>query len=523
MCRSGGERHPDLVLLREQAQDDGIEPSQLPAVALCDVGYQLDVLHASLPDSPQIGADYLQGRKTYWTDASTNVTDDPHARVAAWAIVTDCLTTDLVRSAMMEHTWSNHRQLPNTFQVVQVGFVPGAQTNNRGELYPICRLFEAGARGTIWTDSQYVANLVEAVQATPHAPLFRRFRNFDLISKLCAAIVEKDPDLQVCKVKAHKDLLACEDDLSRYVHYGNHLADAAANRQREALPEEWAQLLSQYRQQVQVSWQRAKVFCNLHATAFQHSAQDGAFTKPTLDATQPPTDEFANRLAGAQPPGPFQTWSLESLDETAHKPLCFFGWGLMRMLSVWAATLQWPSQASEHDPGISFLELYIHFIVSTGHRIPKNTGTPKRPHYVLYHDHPGAKAVPRPYNVEILDWIFCVDIYKRLMDRPLFPLATSSEVPSMRYFWGTKKLAGVVVRPYLPDYEPFLEQMQYFRCDTRTKHRPGLHRIPDIPCLPGVQRVDFEGDTTENLQRAKTAWMKRCSRLIRLKKKEAAL
>ena len=90
-----------------------------------------------------------------------------HARVAAWAIVTDCLTTDLVRSALMEHTWSNHRQLPNTFQVVQVGFVPGTQTNNRGELYPICRLFEAGARGTIWTDSQHVANLVEAVQATP--------------------------------------------------------------------------------------------------------------------------------------------------------------------------------------------------------------------------------------------------------------------------------------------------------------------------------------------------------------------
>ena len=137
------------------------------------------------------------------------------------------------------------RQLPNTFQVVQVGFVPGAQTNNRGELYPICRLFEGGARGTIWTDSQYVANLVEAVQATPHALLFQRFRNFDLISKLCAAIVERDPDLQVCKVKAHKDLLACEDDLSRYVHYGNDLADAAANRQREALPEEWAQLLSQ--------------------------------------------------------------------------------------------------------------------------------------------------------------------------------------------------------------------------------------------------------------------------------------
>ena len=120
-CADLGDRHPDLVLLREQAQDEGIEPSQLPVAALCDAGYQLDVLHAGLPDSPQIGADYLQGRKTYWTDASTNVTDDPHARVAAWAIVTDCLTTDLVRSALMENTWSNHRQLPNTFQVVQVG------------------------------------------------------------------------------------------------------------------------------------------------------------------------------------------------------------------------------------------------------------------------------------------------------------------------------------------------------------------------------------------------------------------
>ena len=220
-----------------------------------------------------------------------------------------------------------------------------------------------------------------------------------------------------------------------------------------------------------------KFFCNLHAASFKRSAQDGAFTKPVIDAAQPPTDEIANRIAGAQPPGPFQTWNLEGLDETAHRPLCFSGWGLMRVLPVWAATLRWPSQASEHDPGISFLELYIHFIMSTGRRIPINTGTPKRPHYVLYHDHPGAKAVPRPYNVEILDWIFCVDIYKRLMDRLLFPFATSSEVASMRYFWGTKKLAGVVVRPRLPDFEPFLEQMQYFRSDTRTKHRPGLHRI----------------------------------------------
>ena len=59
-CAELGERHPDLVLLREQAQDDGIEPSQLPVVALCDAGYQLDVLHAGLPDSPQIGADFKE-------------------------------------------------------------------------------------------------------------------------------------------------------------------------------------------------------------------------------------------------------------------------------------------------------------------------------------------------------------------------------------------------------------------------------------------------------------------------------
>ena len=97
--------------------------------------------------------------------------------------------------------------------------------------------------------------------------------------------------------------------------------------QREALPEEWAQLLSQYHQQVQVSWQRAKVFCNLHATSFQHSAQDGAFTKPVLDATQPPTDEFANRLAGAQPQAPFRPGALSVLMRL-HTDLCFFGWGL---------------------------------------------------------------------------------------------------------------------------------------------------------------------------------------------------
>ena len=263
--------------------------------------------------------------------------------------------------------------------------------------------------------------------------LFRRYRNFDLISKLCAAIVARDPDLQVCKVKAHKDLLACEDDLSRYIHYGNHLADAAANRQREAIPEEWAQLLSWYNQQVQVSWQRAKVFCNLHATSFQHSAQDGAFTKPVLDATQPPTDEIANRLAGAQPPGPFQTWNLEGLDETAHRPLCFFGWGLMRMLPVWAATLRWPSQASEHDPGISFLELYIHFIMDALSTRVRRSG--------LATCFTMTTRVQRQSLARTR--IFCVDIYKRLMD---FPFATSSEVASMRYFWGTKKLAGVVVR-----------------------------------------------------------------------------
>ena len=289
--------------------------------------------------------------------------------------------------------------------------VPGTQTNS-----PICRFFEAGARGTIWT-----ANLVEAVQATPHTHPFSNDFVISTSSPSCVPLLLKET-LTYRSVKSRRTRISL---LVRMIFLD--MCTTATTLQMQ-LPTDSGR---PYRRsglsfflsttgRCRSVGNGLKFFCNLHTTSFQHSAQDGAFTKPVLDATQPPTDEFANRLAGAQPPRPFQTWSLECLDETARRPLCFFGWGLMRMLPVWAATLKWPSQTSE--------QLYIHFIMSTGHRIPINSGTPKRPHYVLYHDHPGAKAVPRPYNVEILDWIFCVDIYKRLMDRPLFPFATSSEV-----------------------------------------------------------------------------------------------
>ena len=74
-----------------------------------------------------------RGAVTVWTDGSANVTLNHVLREATWAIVMDTCASDIERSQSMRH-WNTEFRLPDTFEVVQVGFVPGRQTVNRAEL-----------------------------------------------------------------------------------------------------------------------------------------------------------------------------------------------------------------------------------------------------------------------------------------------------------------------------------------------------------------------------------------------------
>lgn len=68
--------------------------------------------------------------------------------------------------------WNQSFNLPDTFCVVQAGFVPGRQTVNRAELlavYYAILCYPEAQHLRIFCDSQYVVNLLPSILAQPDA------------------------------------------------------------------------------------------------------------------------------------------------------------------------------------------------------------------------------------------------------------------------------------------------------------------------------------------------------------------
>ena len=308
----------------------------------------------------------------FFTDGSVNAPRDPNTRVAVFGIV----------QAIGMHGREANREghLPD-FRCLQVAHVQGSQTISRAELSAVLVVaasttaLERGKLVWIYTDSQYVVGTVKRIEMGEVDARAHKMANWDLVGRLRA--VWRKETHRIVKVKAHRALEEAEGDEDMYRILGNTKADEAAN----ALHLVQSQTIADHRKSIQEHDPRQiealqHLFdylvdhnkCRAALVEQKDKEQKGAINAE-LTADQRLQEMYDNLKAETK--CRYQTVQLRELDPHVAQGVIQ---GPFEAMAVhkWLQTLEWPVDGIGDYPeiGISWVELYINFHVTTGHRLP---------------------------------------------------------------------------------------------------------------------------------------------------------
>jgi ribonuclease HI len=104
----------------------------------------------------------------FFTDGACENPTNPFFRRSAWAIILDLSKSAEHRSAILQQS-ASQMEFTNLFQCLGTGLTIGKQSIDRAELTAVvtaCRwsVHVARCRATLFTDSQYVINVVNKIR-----------------------------------------------------------------------------------------------------------------------------------------------------------------------------------------------------------------------------------------------------------------------------------------------------------------------------------------------------------------------
>lgn len=159
-----------------------------------------------------------------FTDGSCNKINKHGQKIASAAIVCHAGCTENEKTHIVNQ-FLHTQKIPSTFKVVGVGECRGEQTIPRAELQAVLAVANCKIPCEIYSDSQYVIDLVSKLSKYPDISAFHKSRNFDLLAVFWKNLQEGY--VQLRKVKAHS--FSEDDDIeTSFCRLGNMAADLAA-------------------------------------------------------------------------------------------------------------------------------------------------------------------------------------------------------------------------------------------------------------------------------------------------------
>eukprot|EP00438_Fugacium_kawagutii_P008049 Skav223958 [mRNA] locus=scaffold3540:149971:153246:+ [translate_table: standard] len=286
----------------------------------------------------------------FYTDGSLQFPSITTARHGAYAIVFDTCLTDMERRAASD-LFLQTGQLPSSLKVLSVARVTGRQTIHRAELFAVVKLCEWFSGISFHSDCQNVLDLLEECREVTHVSQLVQSADFDLISRLWCAIQRRHHF--GCKVKAHQNPREVADSLERYHALGNQVAnDAAVNACKYMYPAE-ARLWTEMATGVQTDIDRLQSYyqyiLTLHTARAKQEQLDNQQSPHGLENSNARTQ--LDLLSNWVVPDP---WLFPDLKVN------------------FARKLEWPDPDTlvVDDPGITYIELAVSFMLDTGCYIP---------------------------------------------------------------------------------------------------------------------------------------------------------
>eukprot|EP00438_Fugacium_kawagutii_P023217 Skav215686 [mRNA] locus=scaffold278:270044:271216:+ [translate_table: standard] len=222
------------------------------------------------------------------------------------------------------------------------------------------------------SDSAYVLRILDSlVSGTPVAK-FQRAVNFDLITQLSIALRGRTrQEVSWLKIDSHQDVFGSFPAVDHYHILGNHVADLDAKRQYTKIGHEVTDVVEAMAHSEQEWSSRFFEYCQYLCRITKRISSQ---TKPWLQQVEPvqENNEHVQFLDSWHP-------SVEVVYFDFDQPEGFestfvYGERYMLALFMWLRKLAWPVEASSEDIGITWLELFVDFSISTGVRFPTLTG-----------------------------------------------------------------------------------------------------------------------------------------------------
>eukprot|EP00438_Fugacium_kawagutii_P035978 Skav213292 [mRNA] locus=scaffold2480:175207:179580:+ [translate_table: standard] len=340
--------------------------------------------------------------------------------------------------------------IPPTFRTVIADFVGGPQGNDRAELVAILHAVARFYWIHIHTDSTYAKDVVSHILDHNRAAWDSQCPNFDIILELRRVIGDRSHShIKLQHVRAHRDIEGIADYEEAFNALGNFTADKRAsdvwNDNRAA---DVRMMANRIRDHYELHAKHWGIFADFLTNMTKRISD---FNKDHKHQEQPVLREVSHdrpnfvRLMDWTISGESYTYNFDLTVEQSRSfphPSYF-----VLAVSAWLRKLKWPSDITDSDIGVTWLELIADFIASTAVHIPVQKG--KHRGYHIY-ESSGNGLVKDDLNTQIVVFRSCIKLIGAMIQQPVYPSHRSiNQCKSLCGFAGSRPTAGLRGRPIL--------------------------------------------------------------------------
>eukprot|EP00438_Fugacium_kawagutii_P005578 Skav228724 [mRNA] locus=scaffold1830:269748:271832:- [translate_table: standard] len=336
----------------------------------------------------------------FYTDGSADPSNFPEGSRAAYSVVLHTSTTEQDIAADLA-AFAATRTIPAAYQTVAVGYCQGAQTIQRAELLAVLVPVELDIACHIHTDSQYVVDWAQRLGYLLDLLKILNAANFDLLRRFWTALQTGQVTLH--KVKAHAIDLQRDPPQVSLHKIGNEAADLAAKVAQKRF---------------------------------------AATVPPTRTRDQVDVTDF------------FVIDFPADLERTLS--CCLYGTRYSLSICRWMQMIQWSTaEPTPQDPGVSWIELAISFMLTTQQGIVINSQIDDKQKFV-------AKQLPLhdttvPFTAKSFSFERAISQIFQLLRRKLPAWRRHSSATQV--YGSQYGRAGLAPRPVFPHHSVVVQLM----------------------------------------------------------------
>eukprot|EP00438_Fugacium_kawagutii_P029358 Skav203293 [mRNA] locus=scaffold5484:137994:142763:+ [translate_table: standard] len=393
-----------------------------------------------------------------FTDGSCIHPTQCECSVATWAVVIDKAKPHEHCAAVQLYIYQNI--IAPTFCIHDSGFVQGRQSNDRAELTAILMAVSSFYYIEIRSDSEYAIGATNNILDGAEVRHLLLRVNSDLLLELHRVLFGRDRShVRLCHTRAHRDIHAIEDVHEAHSALGNHVADrAAAAVWRERAGSQTKEIVRTIHEHYGTQTKRWNQFSQYLVEQTKMISDWKHPTTSTSEGHFEGYDATFHKLLHWSPGCATMSFDTGLTDEQA---VCFpHPAYFVLAVSQWLACLRWPTCVQPDDPGITWLELLVDCISSTGVQIPKQLG--KYRAYQLY-DGSATALGADPLNTQVVTFRSCVKLIGTFLNKPVFPTDRGENLcKALQFMPGNKPSTGIRGRPILVSQHKAMHSLRKF-------------------------------------------------------------